>query len=119
MPLVIPRSAPVQYVPSEEVLAERLGHTDFDGEPWAIGDRLIFEDGTEARIMQEPGEEFHVWSDQVPAELAEVRKALGIEHAEDWAQLFAAFDTPPKRSGCAGSLMLVVIGGAASASAVL
>jgi hypothetical protein len=119
MPLVIPRSAPPQYVHSEEILAETLGHSDFDREPWAIGDRVIFEDGTEARIMLEPGEEFHVWSDQVPADLAEIRTLLGMEQAEDWAQLFAAFEPRPKSSGCAASLMLIAVGGTALSYAVL
>jgi hypothetical protein len=50
MPLVIPQTGPVQYVPTDEILGEILGHDNFDGETWAVGDRLIFEAGTESRI---------------------------------------------------------------------
>jgi len=92
MPLVIPKSGPVQYVRSEEVLAEILGHDDFDGEGWAIGDRLIFEDGTESRIKQEPGERFHTWDDPMtPPDFEDVKRAAGVPSAGNWAELFATF----------------------------
>ena len=92
MPLVIPMSGAVQYVRSEEVLAEILGHSNFDGEDWAIGDRIIFEDGTESRIKQEPGEQFYVWDDPTPAKLEDVRQAVCVTDASDWAALFATFE---------------------------
>ncbi|QDU91754.1 hypothetical protein Pla175_51850 [Pirellulimonas nuda] len=88
MPLVIPKSGAVQYVRSEEVLGEILGHSNFDGEDWAIGDRLIFEDGTESRIKQEPGEQFHVWDVPTPADFDEVKLAVGVADASDWSALF-------------------------------
>ena len=94
MPLVILQSGPVQYVRSEEVLAEILGHDNFDGEGWAIGDRLIFEDGTEARIKQEPGEPFHTWEDPTtPASFEEVKRTVGVPSAGNWAELFAVWRT--------------------------
>ena len=92
MPLVIPKSGAVQYVRSEEVLGEILGHSNFDGEDWAIGDRLIFEDGTEARIRQEPGEPFHGWDDQTPADFEEVKRTVGVPSASSWVELFATFE---------------------------
>lgn len=66
----------------------------------ARGDRLIFEDGTEARIKQEPGEKFHVWDNPTPADFEEVKRAVGLLSASDWAELFSLFEEQPKRSGC-------------------
>ena len=100
MPLVIPKSGPVQYVRSEEVLAEILGHSDFDGEDWSVGDRLIFEDGTESKIKQKPGELFHVWDDSIPADFEEVRTAAGCPSANGWEQLFASFAARSQTKGC-------------------
>lgn len=90
MPLVITQSGAVYLVSTEEVLAELLGHSKFDGEPWAVGDRLIFEDGTESRIRAEPGERFHTWGEPTGADLDEVRRAAGVSDARDWEALFAA-----------------------------
>jgi hypothetical protein len=90
MPLVITKSGAVHWVPSEEVLAELLGHSDFDGEEWAVGDRLIFEDGTESRIREEPGHRFHSWEEPTAADLEEVKRAAGVADARDWDALFAA-----------------------------
>lgn len=109
MPLVIPKSGAVQYVRSEEVLAEILGHINFDGEDWAIGDRLIFEDGTEARIKQEPGEQFHVWGDPVTADFDEVKRAVGLPNAADWAKLFSTFEEQSKQSGCSSFAAAIVL----------
>lgn len=116
MPLVIPKSGAVQYVPSEDVLAEILGHSTFDGEDWAIGDRLIFEDGTESRITQKPGEQFHVWDDLAPADLEEVRRALGVVEALDWSELFNKFEVQPKRSGCASAAAILLVAACAMAA---
>jgi hypothetical protein len=93
MPLVIPRKArSARYVRSEEALAEILGHSDFDGEDWAVGDRLIFEDGTEALIVLHPEGTFHVWDDPTtPADLDEVRRLIGRSDVATWDQLFATF----------------------------
>jgi len=55
---VVPNSGAVRSIRGEEVLAEILGHGNFDGEDWAIGDRIIFSDGTESRIEHEPGGQF-------------------------------------------------------------
>lgn len=109
MPLVIPKSGAVQYVRSEEVLGEILGHSNFDGEDWAIGDRIIFEDGTEARIKQEPGEQFHVCDDPTPADFVEVKRLVGVADASDWLELFKRFEEQSKRSGCASSAAILLI----------
>jgi len=116
MPLVIPKSGNVQYVRSEEVLGEILGHSNFDGEDWAIGDRIIFEDGTESRIKQEPDEQFHVWNDPTPADFEEVKRAVGGSDASDWAGLFATFEQQSKRSGCASSAAILLLALCAVAS---
>ena len=91
MPIVIPQNASVAYVRTEEILNELLGHVNFDGEPWAIGDRIIFEDGTESRIAQVPDEQFYTWGDPVPADFSEVKQAARFEGATDWAELFRHF----------------------------
>ena len=92
MPLVISQTGDVQFVPNDEILGEILGHSDFDGEPWAAGDRIIFEDGTESTIVREPGEDFHVWSNPVPADLASVKVAVKVERAGSWRDLFSYFE---------------------------
>src|SRR5687767_14001094 len=109
MPLVIPKSGAVQYVRSEAVLGEILGHSNFDGEDWAIGDRLIFEDGTESRIKQEPGEQFHVWDDPTPADFEEVKRTIGVLGAANWAEVFATFEEQSKRGGCLSSAAIFVV----------
>lgn len=124
MPLVIPKSGSVQYVPSEEWLGEILGHSNFDGEDWAIGDRLIFEDGTESRIKQEPGEQFYVWADPMAADFEEVKRAIGVPHATGWPELFRTAEVSelqndlrrairalPKRFGCLATLCVLVLMG--------
>lgn len=107
MPLVIPKAGAIQYVRSEEVLAEILGHSNFDGEDWAIGDRLVFEDGTEARIKLELGVQFHVWDDPIPADFDEVKRAVGLPKATNWAALFSTFEEQSKRSGCFSPAMIL------------
>ena len=107
MPLVIPKAGPVRYVPTEEILAEILGHDNFDDEPWAVGDRLVFENGTESRIERVPGERFYEWPDPVPADFTEVSRAAGFEHAENWRELFGHFEDAAKRGGCAAAILLV------------
>lgn len=109
MPLVIPKSGAVQYVRNEEVLRDILGHSNFDGENWAIGDRLIFEDGTESRIKQEPRDRFHVWDVPTPADFEEVKRAVAVTDASDWAELFKRFEEQTKRNGCASSAAVLVV----------
>ena len=98
MPLVISHKAKCKYyIHDEEVLAEILGHSDFDGEYWAIGDMIVFEDGTEAKIEQPKGELFHVWSEPVPSDLRQVVELINqyhpvcpLKHAniDSWGALF-------------------------------
>ena len=108
MPFVISSSGDVQYVKCEETLAEILGHSNFDGEDWAIGDRIIFENGTESRIEQEPGEQFFIWNDPTPADLEEVKHAVDVVDAADWKQLFSRFEEQSNRSGCLPSAAVFV-----------
>jgi hypothetical protein len=93
VPLVITRkSRSVHYVRSEEELAEILTELDFAGKPWAVGDRLIFEDGTESIIVLVQDGTMHVWGNPVkPADFEEVRQAVGKPDAADWQQLFSSF----------------------------
>jgi hypothetical protein len=96
VPLVIAnKTRSVQYVPSEEVLAEILGHSDLDGEDWKVGDRIIFEDGTEARIQRASEGPFYVWDDSTFADLDDVKQAAGRSDVKSWEQLFAAFRDAP------------------------
>src|SRR5688572_7442195 len=107
MPLVIPKSGAVQYVRSEEVLGEILGHSNFDGEDWAIDDRLIFEDVTESRIKGVPGELFFDWDDPKAADFDEVKRAVGVGDVTDWKQLFSTFENQSKGSGCLTSTTIL------------
>lgn len=93
MPLVVSRrKQSVSYIRSEEALAELLAEADFGGHSWAIGDRLIFEDGTESIIVLVHDGTLHVWGNPVkPADLEEVRQTVGRPAAESWEQLFASF----------------------------
>lgn len=95
MPLVISRrNRSVDYLASDDVLAESLAEPDFGGKSWAVGDRLIFEDGTESVIVLVPDGNLHVWGNPMkPASLEEVRQTVGRPAAESWQQLFASFRT--------------------------
>jgi hypothetical protein len=90
MPLIISKAGDVQYVKYAETLAEILEHGNFDGEDWAIGDRIIFENGTESRIQQEPGERFHVWDEPTTANLEEVKRAVKVPDAANWEEAVKA-----------------------------
>ncbi len=51
MPLVIASRAKRSFfVNHEESLVEILGHSDFDGYPFSVGDQIVLEDGTTSRI---------------------------------------------------------------------
>jgi hypothetical protein len=93
VPLVISRKGrSVHYVRSDDDLTEILGSGDFEGKPWAVGDRLIFEDGTESIIVLVPDGSFHAWGNPMKrADLDEVRQAVGRPAAESWEQLFDSF----------------------------
>lgn len=109
MPLIVLKNGQVHYVQDREVLSEILGHTNFDGEDWSIGDRLIFEDGTESQIMQEPGDPGYCWKrPETLADFEEVRRLVGSPEVTDWAQLFAAFEAQSNRSGCLPALFVFV-----------
>ena len=106
MPLVISRHAKrTFYVRSEEVLGEILGHSNFDGEDWAVGDLIVFEGGTRAAIEKQ--EQFHVWSDPKPIELHEVLsvirsysdpRLMSATRVDSFAKLFEVLSAPlPKK----------------------
>jgi hypothetical protein len=108
MPLVITKSGDVHYVKYRETLVEILEHSNFDGEEWAIGDRLIFEDGTESHITQEPGELSYCWKKPTTiADFDEVRGLVSLPNARDWKELFSAFEAESSRSGCLATLLVV------------
>jgi len=110
MPLVISHKArKTFFVRSEGVLGEILGHGNFDGEGWAIGDSILFEDGQIAEIEQVEGQKFHVWTSPRAATLPETVariKEYGdarLPHNQEvdtWEKLFEAFavQTPCKES---------------------
>jgi len=98
MPLVISKKAKqVFLVRSEEWLGEILGHSNFDGEDWAVGDQIVFEDGMTSEIVRSRDQKFHVWSEPVPGKLSDVLAAIKSFPAakgppkaavQDWRQLF-------------------------------
>jgi hypothetical protein len=110
MPIIISKAGAVQYVKDEETLAEVLGHTDFDGADCAIGDRLVFENGTQSHIKQEPGELFHTWDEPMPVDFDEVKRAVGATTAGSWKELFDGFDNrQASRSGCLAAVIVVLL----------
>ena len=51
MPALISHKAKRKcFLLNHDVLTDTLGHSDFDGEDWAIGDLIVFEDGTIAQV---------------------------------------------------------------------
>ena len=61
MPIVLAsRVAHVFYIQKEESLGEILGHSDFDGYPFSIGDSVIFEDETVSRIEHDSSQKFYI-----------------------------------------------------------
>ncbi len=101
MPIVITKKySSIHFVPTEDILAEILGHSNFDGEDWSIGDRIIFEDGTEAFIDQEPGELFHIWTEQQPADFDTIKKLLKQPEATEWSELFKKHQISNSKTGC-------------------
>lgn len=93
MPAIIARRArQVFFIKNEECLGEILGHGDFDGYPFSVGDRIVFEDGTTARIEPEPKHRFHIWSEGVPTTVREILdacRAVGADlppgASDDWS----------------------------------
>lgn len=105
MPLVVSHKAKrTFYVKSEEILGEILGHSNFDGEDWAVGDAIVFEDGTIATIEKE--EQFHVWYDPRPIQLQDALamiqrygdpRLLPGDEIDSFSMIFAKFSvSPPK-----------------------
>ena len=101
MPLVISRKkGKVHYVRSEEALAEILLEGSLSDHDWAIGDRLVFEDGTESVILRSPDGTGHIWGNPVrPADLADVRQAVGRPDPQTWQELFATYKGGPGTIG--------------------
>jgi hypothetical protein len=96
MPLVISNKAKrVFAIRNEEVLGEILGHRDFDGEDWAIGDVIVFEDGDCALIELSDDGQFHVWSARTAGDLSAVLAKLAsmpgvqsLSGIRTWKELF-------------------------------
>jgi hypothetical protein len=83
MPVVIAQKVgQCFFVDGEEGLAVILGHSDFDGYPFRVGDLVVFEDETVARIENEPGRRFHTWSTAVSRTIREVIEHCRSIHAE-------------------------------------
>jgi hypothetical protein len=101
VPLVISRKkAFVHFVRSEEALAEILLEGSLSDHDWAIGDRLVFEDGTESVILRNPDGTGHIWGNPVkPANLADVGQAVGRPDPQSWQELFASFKGSPGTIG--------------------
>jgi hypothetical protein len=71
MPLVVSNKAKrIFVVRNEQWLGEILGHRNFDGENWEIGDSIVFEDGECAFIEKSSDGSFHVWSSPKPGDLS-------------------------------------------------
>lgn len=106
MPLVIASRAKQSFfVRDEECLGEILGHSDFDGYPFAAGDQIVFENGTTAQIENVPGDQFHIWPEGSPTTMNAILytcRALGADlpagAADDWSfdRLFEAFARMPE-----------------------
>ena len=109
MPALISHKAKrVFLLLNHDVLADTLGHSDFDGEDWAIGDVIVFEDGTIARVEAFP-EGGYTYSEPKPGDVREVVaqvKGYGdprLGAANDirsWQELFDMLRQPlPKEKG--------------------
>jgi len=108
MPLVISqKSKRTHYVRSEEVLGEILGHSDFDGEDWAIRDVIVFEDRTVAEIEKHPDGPFQVWSAPKPGVLEVVLSQIRAcaddplpkgAQITSWETLFDRLSAPPPKT---------------------
>ena len=73
MPIVLSsKGKNAQYVNSDDDLALILGHSNFDGEDWSIGDAIVFEDSTTATIICDVSKSFYVWTDQESVTVDEV-----------------------------------------------
>jgi hypothetical protein len=108
VPLVVSRkSRSVTFVENDDFLGEILGHSNFDGYDWAIGDLLVFEDGTGALIEKNSRDDFHVWSDQrllrLPDVVGEVRsfgdsRLSTVDDISSWPLLFEKLSAPLPRT---------------------
>lgn len=123
MPLVISQETHRKsIVQSEEVLAEILGHRDFDGEDWACGDLILFEDGTEAHIVSDATGQFHVWSEPQSSDLCRAIAAINrgnpgqpltANDFPDWHALFTHLrrEKMIRARGCASLLLWTTVVG--------
>ena len=100
MPLVISQKTKEKsYILSTEILAELLGHSNFDGENWSVGDLIIFEDQTSATIERHV-DGFHIWSEPKPIELINVKQNISkfdsefTKDIQTWEQLFSSENYP-------------------------
>ncbi len=120
MPIVLSsKGKSVQYVNSDDDLAIILGHSNFDGEDWSIGDMIVFEDSTMASIICDVSKSFHVWTDQELVTVDEViqkiesvtgEKAVKGNYHKDISSIIESY-RPRNKAGCLSvvlSLTLIV-----------
>lgn len=92
MPLVISKtSGSVHYIKYHETLMETLEHSNFDGEEWAVGDHVIFEDGNEAHIVHNSNASSYALTEPKSADLSAVKQTVQIPGATSWSDLFSRF----------------------------
>jgi hypothetical protein len=115
MPALISHKAKrVFFLRNHDVLADTLGHSDFDGEDWAVGDLIVFEDGTIAWV-EAFAEGGHGYSEPSQGDLREVvaqMKSYGdprlpaASSIASWQQLFEMLRQPlPRQKGWLRSLL--------------
>lgn len=103
MPILISHKAKrVFFLLNYDVLADTLGHSDFDGEDWAIGDLIVFEDGTIALVEAFAGGG-HGYSEPTQGELREVvaqiksygdQRLGAVGDVQSWQELFDMLRQP-------------------------
>ena len=103
MPALISHKAKkVFFLRNHDVLADTLGHSDFDGEDWAIGDLVVFEDGTVAEVGAFPGGG-HGYSEPTTGDLRHVVEQItsygdsrlgATATIQSWEELFERLRQP-------------------------
>lgn len=97
MPLVVSLNArEVVYFAHEDSIGNILGHSNFDGFDWAVGDLILFETGEVASIIEMPEILAFNWTDPVPLSIedgliliSKVRAdGSGWWKIKDWPELF-------------------------------
>ena len=103
MPALISHKAKkVFFLRNHDVLADILGHSNFDGEDWAVGDLVVFENGTVAYVEAFP-EGGHGYSEPANGELRSIVEEIRsygdsrlevASEVQTWEQLFQRLSQP-------------------------